>query len=33
MEYARLYVPEVTVLGADKSLLYFDLDLSQTGGR
>jgi len=33
LEYARLYIPEVTILGTDKSLLYFDLDLSRAGGR
>lgn len=33
LEYAWLYIPEVTVFGSDKSLLYFDLDLSKAESR
>jgi hypothetical protein len=31
LEDARLYIPEITVVGGDKSILYFELDLSKTG--
>jgi len=31
LEDARLYIPEITVIGGDRSILYFELDLSKTG--
>lgn len=33
LEYARLYIPEIAVIGGNKNLLYFELDFSKTGGR
>jgi hypothetical protein len=30
LEDARLYIPEITVVGGDKGILYFELDLSKT---
>jgi hypothetical protein len=31
LEYARLYIPEIAIIGGNKNLFYFDLDLSKTG--